>query len=199
MQATGGVRTKSGKPAGPPPDLVEVAFADEVPAEDGGRKAVDIPGSQQPLMLMRYKNKIIGSAAQCTRCKFPLVGADYADNALTWCVQICCVLCSFYACCQIHVAPECSRSFSFSSSLWNVRDDATHCRGTVRRCWVTRLIICYHVIAFGKTTARSAELCSSYPTARLWSRRARFCRGSFRRRLLHGCLSLPLSSRAERS
>jgi len=88
MQATGGVRTKSGKPAGPPPDLVEVAFADEVPAEDGGRKAVDIPGSQQPLMLMRYKNKIIGTAAQCTRCKFPLVGADYADNALTWCVQI---------------------------------------------------------------------------------------------------------------
>jgi len=85
QQATGGVRTAKGKgkAPGPPPDLVEVAFADEVPPEDGGRKAVDIPGSQQPLMLMRYKNKIICSAAQCTRCKFPLVGADFADDALT--------------------------------------------------------------------------------------------------------------------
>ena len=56
--------------------------------QEGGRKAVDIPGSQQPLMLMRYKNKIIGSAAQCTRCKFPLVGADYSDSTLTWCVHL---------------------------------------------------------------------------------------------------------------
>lgn len=44
---------------------------------------MDLPGSQQPLMLMRYKNKIIGSAAQCTRCKFPLVGATYENDALT--------------------------------------------------------------------------------------------------------------------
>ena len=83
QQATGGVRVGKGKKnAGPPPDLVELAFEDEVPAGDGGRKAFDIPGSQQPLMLMRYKNKIIGSAAQCTKCKFPLVGADYADSVL---------------------------------------------------------------------------------------------------------------------
>ena len=65
QQATGGVRVGKGKKnAGPPPDLVELAFEDEVPAGDGGRKAFDIPDSQQPLMLMRYKNKIIGSAAQ---------------------------------------------------------------------------------------------------------------------------------------
>jgi len=83
QQATGGVRVGKGKKnAGPPPDLVELAFEDEVPTGDGGRKAFDIPGSQQPLMLMRYKNKIIGSAAQCTKCKFPLVGADYADSVL---------------------------------------------------------------------------------------------------------------------
>ena len=41
-------------------------------------------------MLMRYKSKIIGSAAQCTRCKFPLVGADYSDDTLTWCVVCVC-------------------------------------------------------------------------------------------------------------
>lgn len=83
QQATGGVRVnKNKKQTGPPPDLVEVVFEDEIPAGDGGRKTVDIPGSQQPLMLMRYKNKIIGSAAQCTKCKFPLAGADYAEDML---------------------------------------------------------------------------------------------------------------------
>lgn len=83
QQATGGMRTKKQKQAGPAPNLVEVAWADEVPPEDGGRKSVDLPDSAQPLMLMRYKNKIIGSAAQCTRCKFPLVGATYENDALT--------------------------------------------------------------------------------------------------------------------
>lgn len=35
LQATGGVRVNKGKkgPAGPPPDLVEVAFADEIGLE----------------------------------------------------------------------------------------------------------------------------------------------------------------------
>ena len=32
-QATGGMRVKKGQKQGPPPDLVEVAFADEVPPE----------------------------------------------------------------------------------------------------------------------------------------------------------------------
>lgn len=32
-QATGGMRVKKGQKQGPPPNLVEVAFADEVPPE----------------------------------------------------------------------------------------------------------------------------------------------------------------------
>ena len=57
--------------------------------QDGARKAVDLPspvdgGGPVPLMLMRYKNKIMATAAQCTRCKFPLVGASYENDALKW-------------------------------------------------------------------------------------------------------------------
>ena len=57
--------------------------------QDGARKAVDLPspvdgGGSVPLMLMRYKNKIMATAAQCTRCKFPLVGASYENDSLKW-------------------------------------------------------------------------------------------------------------------
>ncbi len=61
-----------------PSFLMRVHTQTQIPvAQEGGRKSVDLPESKQPLMLMRYKNKILGMAAQCTRCKFPLVGADY--------------------------------------------------------------------------------------------------------------------------
>jgi hypothetical protein len=34
--------------------------------------------------LACYKNKIMATAAQCTRCKFPLVGASYENDSLKW-------------------------------------------------------------------------------------------------------------------
>jgi len=84
MQAYGGVRAKPGQSGdAPKTDLLEIADAADAPKADGERKAVDLPGTKDVVMLMQYKNKLIATAPACTKCKFPLLGADYKDNQLT--------------------------------------------------------------------------------------------------------------------
>jgi hypothetical protein len=82
VQAMGGVRAKPGqKNVGvSATDLISVCRAEDLGPNDGDRKAVDIPGTKDSLMLLRHRKKVLAVGTGCTKCKFPLLNADITED-----------------------------------------------------------------------------------------------------------------------
>ena len=75
--------------SGPPLNWLEVAASEsELPAEEGGSKAVTLPGGLV-VMLQRRKARVYCLSSSCKKCKFPLLNSEFEEETQSIVCGVC--------------------------------------------------------------------------------------------------------------